>query len=75
MRSLQFQVKFHSLNFQPGHTSPLLDQPHQCTIANLQIESTQIKNDTCATVDACIQTVCTELREELPKTKEIGSSI
>lgn len=45
-------------------------------IANLRNEVTQIKNDICASIDARIQTVCTELREELATTKkEIQTSI
>lgn len=45
-------------------------------IANLRNEVTQLKNDICASIDARIQTVCTELREELATTKkEIQTSI
>lgn len=40
------------------------------TIANLPNEVTQIKNDICASIDARLQTVCTELREELATTKK-----
>ena len=39
-------------------------------IANLRNEVTQIKDDICASIDARIQTVRTELREELATTKE-----
>lgn len=38
-------------------------------IANVRNEVNQIKNDICASVDAHIQIVCTELREELATTK------
>lgn len=39
-------------------------------IANLPNEIAQIKNDICASVDARIQVVCTELRGELAMTKD-----
>lgn len=37
-------------------------------IANLRNEVAQIKNEICASIEARIQTVCTELREELSTT-------
>lgn len=63
----------------PDDMSDEADPPNRAILAsitNLRNEVTQIKNDICASIDARIQTVCTELREELATTKkEIQKSI
>ncbi|XP_048086705.1 uncharacterized protein LOC125286061 [Alosa alosa] len=63
----------------PGDMNDDADPPNRtvlAAIAALRSEVAQIKGDICSSIDARIQTVCTELRGELATTKkEIQTSI